>query len=367
MLERMIGRDFWAGRRVLITGHTGFKGGWLSLWLHALGADVTGFAGPPPTTPSLFAMARLAESLADERGDVRDLDAVRRAVERAAPDVVLHLAAQPVVRRAWRQPVEAFGVNVMGTVHVLEAVRRAAPGAAVVIVTSDKSYAEPDGGRRFREDDPLGGGDPYSASKAAAEIVAAAYRESLGVRAATARAGNVIGGGDWAEDRIVPDAVRAAESGRALVLRNPGAIRPWQHVLNPLSGYLRLAERLFESEDYATAWNFAPPLGAAQRPVRWIVEALGREWGIPLTTETPTGRRDGPHEASRLGLDPSRAADRLGWYERWSLERGVEATAAWYRDVWQGADARAVTLGQIEAFMDTAVAVTPTAQPGARG
>ena len=342
---------FWPGRRVLVTGHTGFKGGWLALWLHRLGAEVTGFAGPPPTSPSLFELARIGDLLVDLRGDVRDLDAVRAAVAKAVPEVVLHLAAQPVVRRAWREPVETFEVNTLGTAHVLEAVREHAPEASVVVVTSDKCYAEPDSGRRFREDDRLGGSDPYSASKAAAEIVAASYRESHGVRVATARAGNVIGGGDWAEDRIIPDVVRAAGARRPVTVRAPDAVRPWQHVLNPLSGYLTLAERLPGSGELATAWNFAPPLDSVQRPVRWIVERFAAEWGDDLRTAAPPGgAADGPHEAARLGLDPSRAAARLGWRERWALDRGVAATATWYRSVLEGKDARAVTQEQIEAF-----------------
>ncbi len=342
--------DFWAGRRVLVTGHTGFKGGWLALWLHRLGAEVTGFSAPPPTEPALSELARLGELVADLRGDVRHPGAVADAVAGARPEVVLHLAAQPVVRRAWREPAEAYAVNTLGTVHVLDAVHAHARDAAVVVVTTDKCYADPDSGRRFREDDRLGGADPYSASKAAAELVTASYRDGLGLRAATARAGNVIGGGDWAEDRIVPDVVRAAQGVRPLAVRDPGALRPWQHVLNPLHGYLVLAERLAGSGDYATAWNFAPPLEAPQHPVGWIVErfggALGRE--VPSVAVEV---RDGPREAARLGLDPTFAAERLGWRERWALERGVDEAAAWYRRVlFEGADAREVTLEQIAAF-----------------
>ena len=342
--------DFWAGRRVLVTGHTGFKGGWLVLWLRELGAAVTGFGGPPPTEPSLFGLARAGEDVRDVRGDVRDAAAVAAAVEAARPDVVLHLAAQPLVRRAWREPVDAFAVNALGTVHVLEAVREHAAGATVVVVTTDKVYADPDSGRRFQESDPLGGKDPYSASKAAAELAAAAYRDSYGLRIATARAGNVIGGGDWAQDRILPDAVRAARAGEPLAVRDPAAIRPWQHVLNPLSGYLALAERLAESPELARAWNFAPPLEQEQRPVVWLVERFAAALGAPLEVRAPE-RRDGPVEAARLGLDPSLAAERLGWRERWSLEQGVDATAEWYRRVvFEGEDARAVCLEQLRAF-----------------
>ena len=342
--------DFWAGRRVLVTGHTGFKGGWLALWLRELGATVTGFGGPPPTDPALYDLARAGDGLEDLRGDVRDPAAVGEAVEAARPDVVLHLAAQPLVRLAWREPVDAFAVNALGTAHVLDAVRRQAPAAAIVVVTTDKVYADPDSGRRFAEGDPLGGKDPYSASKAAAELVATAFRDSYGLRVATARAGNVIGGGDWAEDRILPDAVRAARAGRPLVVRDPGALRPWQHVLNPLSGYLLLAERLTRSAEYARAWNFAPPLEHEQRPVGWLVERFGAALGAPLEVRSPE-HRDGPVEAARLGLDPTLAAEVLGWRERWALERGLSETASWYRRVvFEGADARAVTLEQLRSF-----------------
>jgi CDP-glucose 4,6-dehydratase len=353
------GGEFWTGRRVLVTGHTGFKGSWLALWLHRLGAELTGFSGAPPTSPALFELARVAELLDDRRGDVRELDAIGAAVAAAAPEVVVHLAAQPVVRRAWRRPVEAFEVNALGTVHLLEAVREHAPRAAVVVVTSDKCYTDPDSGRRFTEDDRLGGSDPYSASKAAAEIVAASYRDGLGLRVATARAGNVIGGGDWAEDRIVPDLVRALHADRPVTVRDPAAVRPWQHVLNPLSGYVRLAERLAASEEFATAWNFAPPLDAAQRPVRWIVERFAAAWGAEVEVTTPGGPSGDPPEAARLGLDSSRAASKLDWRERWPLEPGLAATATWYRRVLGGEDARGVTLEQLEAFERDGAVLTP--------
>src|SRR5215211_710864 len=342
--------DFWAGRRVLLTGHTGFKGGWLALWLGELGAQVTGFAGPPPTEPALSELARVGEALEDVRGDVRDRAAVAAAVRAARPEVVLHLAAQPVVRRAWREPADAYAINTLGTVHVLEAVRQHAPEATIVVITTDKVYADPDSGRRFAEDDRLGGEDPYSASKAAAELAAASYRDSYGLRIATARAGNVIGGGDWAEARILPDAVRAAHAATPLVVRDPNAIRPWQHVLNPLSGYLLLAERLAGSDAYARAWNFAPPLEREQRPVGWLVDRFAAALGGDLEL-VGTDRHDGPAEAARMGLDPTLAAQRLDWRERWPLERGVAETAAWYRRVvFEGEDARAVTLEQIRAF-----------------
>jgi CDP-glucose 4,6-dehydratase len=265
-------KSFWDGRRVLVTGHTGFKGAWLTLWLHSLGAEVTGFSGPPPTDPSLFELARVGELCADLRGDVRDADAVASAARDA--EVVFHLAAQPIVRAALEDPAGTFSTNVVGTANLLSAAR----DAVVVCVTSDKCYAP--GSGPHREGDPLGGADPYSASKAAQEHVAAAYREALGVRVATARAGNVIGGGDWGRDRLVPDLVRARESGAPVKLRHPDSVRPWQHVLDPLAGYLRLAERLAESDEFAQAWNFGP---AGAETVRWVVDRVCERW--PLAVE----------------------------------------------------------------------------------
>jgi CDP-glucose 4,6-dehydratase len=323
---------FWDGRRVLVTGHTGFKGAWLTLWLHALGARVTGFSGPPPTAPSLFELARVAELCDDLRGDVRDADAVARAA--AGAEVVFHLAAQPIVRAALEDPAGTFSTNVVGTAHVLGAAR----DAAVVCVTSDKCYAPGPG--PHREGDPLGGGEPYAASKAAQEHVAASYREALGVRVATARAGNVIGGGDWGRDRLLPDLVRARERGTPVTLRHPGAVRPWQHVLDPLAGYLRLAERLFESSGYAEAWNFGPD-GA--ETVAWVVDQVRARW--PLTVDVSEGHAV---EAPPLRLDASKARERLGWQPRLTLPEALAATVFWHDEVRAGAPARTVTLTQIE-------------------
>jgi CDP-glucose 4,6-dehydratase len=321
---------FWQGRRVLVTGHTGFKGAWLTLWLHALGAEVTGFSGPPPSTPSLFALARVGELCRDRRGDVRDPAAVAEAARGA--EVVFHLAAQAIVRAALEDPAATYAVNVVGTEHVLAA----AGDAPVVCVTSDKCYAP--GDRPHREGDPLGGGgDPYSVSKAAQELVAAAYSG----RVATARAGNVIGGGDWGRDRLLPDLVRARESGDPVVLRHPDAVRPWQHVLGPLAGYLLLAERLAESDEYATAWNFGP--GDA-RPVRWVVDRVGERWALDVRVEPAA---DGI-EAPVLRLDASAARERLGWWPSLDLPEGLDATVFWHDQVRAGHDARAVTLTQIE-------------------
>ncbi len=327
--------SFWAGRRVLVTGHTGFKGGWLTLWLHTLGARVTGFSGPPPGDPSLFALARVGEVCDDRRGDIRDSAAVADAVTAARPEIVFHLAAQPIVRVAVADPEATYATNVIGTEHVLAAAR----DAAVVCVTSDKCYVP--GEAPHREGDRLGGSDPYSASKAAQELVAAAARETHGVRVATARAGNVIGGGDWGRDRLVPDLVRARDSGAAVVLRHPEAVRPWQHVLDPLAGYLVLAERLAESADWAAPWNFGPD---DAETVRWIVDRVRSRWPLDVQVVPP----DDGIEAPTLRLDASKARAQLGWKPRLDLAAALDATVSWHDSVRDGADPRTVTFRQIE-------------------
>ena len=318
---------------MLVTGHTGFKGAWLALWLHALGARVTGFAGEPPSAPSLFEAARVGELVADVRGDLRDAAAVADAARGA--EVVLHLGARAIVRAALEDPRGAFAVNVLGTANVLDAAR----DAAVVCVTSDKCYAPGPG--PHREGDPLGGRDPYSASKAAQELLAASYRESLGVRVATARAGNVIGGGDWGRDRLLPDLARARESGAPVVLRHPEALRPWQHVLDPLAGYLLLAERLHGSAEWAAPWNFGP---ADAWPVGWVVERVRERWDLSVEVRPPGDAVEAPS----LRLDASAARERLGWAPRLEASAAVAATVSWYDEVRAGADPRAVTLTQIE-------------------
>ncbi len=354
--------DGWRGRRVLVTGHTGFKGGWLSLWLHALGAEVTGFALPPATTPSLFAQARLDELVRHVEGDVRDLAAVSAVVARARPETIFHLAAQPLVRLSYARPVETYATNVMGTVHVLEAARQTGGVAACVCVTSDKCYENREWIWPYRETDPMGGHDPYSSSKGCAELVAAAYRSSFfpadavpggGLGVATVRAGNVIGGGDWADDRLVPDLVRAFERGEAPVIRSPDAVRPWQHVLEALGGYLAIAERLAAGEArFADAWNFGPGDDDA-RPVAWIVERMRAAWGGDAAAPRPFGGalpREMPHEAGLLRLDSAKARAALGWRPVLPLDMALDWIVAWHRQVAAGDDPRQVTQAQIAGY-----------------
>ena len=343
--------DFWLRRRVLVTGHTGFKGSWLCLWLQSLGARVTGLSPGVPTRPSLYDLAEVGTHMRELAVDVRDAVAMREAVSLADPEVIVHLAAQPMVRRSLRDPVLTYEVNVMGTVSLLEAVRAAGGARAVVVVTSDKCYENRgEASRRFVEDDPLGGEDPYSSSKACAELVTAAYRRSFfhapgSARLATARAGNVIGGGDWGEDRLLPDIVRAVETDRPLLVRNPHSVRPWQHVLSPLAGYMRLAEQLARGPEVARAWNFGPRAGDEQ-PVSWIVARVAEMWGGELAWELDEGAH--PTEAGHLTLDSSAAERELGWRPACDLEGALGLVVAWHRAQRSSQDMRAVSLAQIE-------------------
>ncbi|HWH12761.1 MAG TPA: CDP-glucose 4,6-dehydratase [Solirubrobacteraceae bacterium] len=344
--------DFWRGRRVLLTGHTGFKGAWLSLWLERLGAEVTGFSLGPPTQPSLFELAGLADGMPNVYGDIRDHDAVARVVADAAPEVVIHMAAQPMVRRSFAEPRLTYETNVMGTVNLLDAVRLDGRPRVVINVTTDKCYENREWEWGYRESEPMGGHDPYSSSKACSEVVTAAFRRSFftdpdGVRLASARAGNVIGGGDWGEDRLVPDIMRAALGGPALRLRNPNSIRPWQHVVNPLSGYLLLAQALWDSADNACAWNFGPADDDA-RTVGWILDRLAAAWPGGLHWSVDDGPH--PHEARYLKLDSSRARGRLGWRPLVGLDAALQSIADWHLQLRDGADLRALTVAQIEAL-----------------
>lgn len=354
-LTGMVDPGFWPSRRVLVTGHTGFKGAWLALWLRALGARVTGFSSGVPTRPSLFELARVADGLESVEGDVRELGSLVDAFDAASPEIVIHMAAQSLVRRSFREPRLTYEVNVMGTVNLLEAVRRNGNVRVVVNVTSDKCYQNREWEWAYREQEPMGGHDPYSSSKGCSELVTDAFRRSYfggesSTRLASARAGNVIGGGDWAEDRLIPDLMRAALEARTVSVRSPDSIRPWQHVLNPLSGYLSLAQALWSSAEFAGAWNFGPADEDA-RSVRWVVQRMAELWPQQLRwVEDAEARHLHLHEARYLKLDSSRARSRLSWRPRWNLCEGLDATVAWYRALHAGEDMSAVTAAQIEAY-----------------
>lgn len=349
--------DFWRGKRVFLTGHTGFKGSWMSLWLESLGVELTGYALQPPTGPSLFKMARVGEGMESILADIRDLPALQQAMQAAQPEIVVHMAAQPLVRHSYQNPVETYGINVMGTVHLLEAVRHTPSVKAVLNVTTDKCYENREWAWGYRENEPMGGYDPYSNSKGCSELVSAAYRSSFfnadaypqhGVAIATVRAGNVIGGGDWAKDRLLPDIVAAFEAAKPAHIRHPHAIRPWQHVLEPLRGYLALAERLYQHGPYyAEAWNFGPNEQDA-KPVAWIVEKMADLWGQGAAWRTDAGEH--PHEATYLKLDISKARSRLNWHPALGLKQALELIVDWAQARKAGVDMRRHTLAQIRSY-----------------
>lgn len=342
---------FWKDRTVLITGHTGFKGSWLSLWMQKAGANVIGYSLPPPTAPSLFEVASVAEGMRSIIGDIRDLEHMRQAFHRHAPEIVIHMAAQSLVRYSYDHPVETYMTNIIGTVNVFEAVRVTPSVRAVLNVTSDKCYENREWPWGYRENEPMGGYDPYSSSKGCAELVTSAYRNSYfsgkdcRVVLASARAGNVIGGGDWARDRLIPDIMQAFLGGDAVVIRNPAAIRPWQHVLEPLHGYLTLLEKSYEGgQRFGEGWNFGPE-SSDTRPVSWIVETLAGLWGRDATWKIdPAGQ---PHEARYLKLDCSKARSLLGWQPKMTLREGLEQVVGWFRAYQDKQDMRDYTLGEI--------------------
>jgi len=353
----MPNQDYWKSRRVFLTGHTGFKGSWLSLWLAELGAEVTGYALPSPTQPSLFEQAGVANSLRSIFADIRDFDQLKTALEDCRPEVVIHMAAQTVVRRGYEDPIETYSSNVMGTVNLLEALRQLKHSCAVVNVTSDKCYHNREWVWAYREDDPMGGQDPYSNSKSCAELVTSAYRDSFfcpealerhGVALASARAGNVIGGGDWTANQLIPDLMRAFLTGQPCLIRNPSATRPWQFVLEPLRGYLILAERLLQdAKALASGWNFGPADDDA-KPVSWIADRLVRSWGGHARWEHDGAEH--PHEAHSLKLDASKAKSYLGWHPLLPLGSALEWIITWYRAFQERNDLSKLTRAQIKQY-----------------
>jgi CDP-glucose 4,6-dehydratase len=353
----MVKPSFWANKVVLLTGHTGFKGSWLSLWLQSMGAKVVGYALAPPTTPSLFVAANVAEGMISHKEDIRDFAALSTAFKKHNPEIVIHMAAQALVRHSYTSPIETYSINVMGTVHLLEAARLTDSVRAIINVTSDKCYENREWIWGYRENEPMGGYDPYSSSKGCAELVAAAYRTSFfnpddsakhGVALASVRAGNVIGGGDWAKDRLIPDIMRAIAQGEPAYIRNPHAIRPWQHVLEPLSGYLMLAQKLWEDgAAYGEGWNFGPDDEDA-RPVSWLADRLTSTWGEGAAWVPDGGNH--PHEAHYLKLDCSKAKTRLDWHPRWGLEEALEAIVDWHQAYQTGKNMHEATLQQITKY-----------------
>ena len=355
--------SFWKGKRVFLTGHTGFKGSWLSIWLHMLGAELTGYALEPPTDPSLFELARVSKLMTSVIADVRDLERLKAELAAAAPDIVIHMAAQPLVRDSYKIPVETYAINVMGTVHLLEAVRACPSVRAVVNVTTDKVYENREWIWGYRENESFGGYDPYSNSKACSELVTAGYRSSYfnpveyerhGVALASARAGNVIGGGDWAGDRLVPDILRAILAGEPVRIRNPHAIRPWQHVLEPLAGYLLLAERLYVDGGHcAEGWNFGPAEDDSW-PVARMAQTLCELWGDGASCQIAEGSH--PHEANLLKLDSTKARTILGWRPKWNVPLALQSIVTWARAFQRNEDLHQLCLQQIEAYLTTNIA-----------
>jgi len=349
----MLDTVFWNKKKVFLTGHTGFKGSWLSLWLSSLGAEVKGYALAPARMPSLFEEARVGEYIASELGDIRDLSQTEASMQAFNPDILIHMAAQPLVRLSYREPIDTYATNVMGTVHVLEAARKCPNLRAIVNVTTDKCYENQERASGYREDEAMGGYDPYSSSKGCAELVTSAYRRSFmqasGIGLASARAGNVIGGGDWSEDRLIPDILKAFERGEPVIVRNPASTRPWQHVLEPLSGYLTLAEKLYNApERYAEGWNFGPHEAGA-KPVGWILDQMVALWGDGAGWQLDSGSH--PHEAGYLQLDIAKAKSRLQWQPTWHLQHTLEKIVEWHQSWLMKEDMNTVCFNEINQYM----------------
>ena len=345
--------SFWEGKKVFITGHTGFKGSWLCLWLKQLGAKVVGYALEPATSPSFFKVAEVEKGMTSVIGDIRDHEKLSATMTQSEPDIVIHMAAQALVRYSYNHPAETYEVNVMGTVNTLEAVRACKSVRAVLVVTSDKCYENQERDRGYQEDEPMGGHDPYSSSKGCAELVVSAYRNSFfneesSAAIASARAGNVIGGGDWAEDRLIPDIIRAFDNNESAHIRNPGAIRPWQHVLEALSGYLVLIEKMYGNEDqYSEGWNFGPDESDA-KPVSWIADRLANRWGKAAWSSEKNTKS--PHEAFILRLDCSKAKSKLQWKPALKLDTALDWIVQWYKCYYDGGDVKALSKSQIKEY-----------------
>lgn len=356
-MERLISRvdiDFWKGKRVFLTGHTGFKGSWLSLWLQMMGADVKGFSLNPITTPNLFTIAKVKENMESEIGDIRDLNKISESMVNFNPDILIHMAAQPLVRLSYQQPVETYSTNVMGTVNVLEAARKCTNLKSIVSVTTDKCYENKEWEWGYRESEPMGGSDPYSSSKGCAELVTSAYKRSYfnsidTASIASARAGNVIGGGDWSEDRLIPDILRAFENKEPVLIRNPYSTRPWQHVLEPLSGYLILAQHLYLfGDEFAEGWNFGPK-DEDCKSVNWILDKLVTSWGDGVSWRLD--QNINPHEAKFLKLDCSKALNRLKWKPKWNLEYSLSLIIDWHKSYLANKDMQQECIKEINNYL----------------
>lgn len=354
-MENMeISKDFWSGKRILVTGHTGFKGGWLSLWLQSLNANVAGFALKPSTEPNLFQVANIAAGMQSFIGDIRNFEELDNVIKSFQPEIIFHLAAQPLVRYSYENPVETYATNVMGTVHLLEAARHIGSVKAIVNITSDKCYENKEWVWGYRENEPMGGHDPYSNSKGCAELVTSAYRlsymsENQGIALASARAGNVIGGGDWSSDRLIPDILHSISNNQVALLRSPNAIRPWQHVLEPLNGYLMLAQALYEKgQDYAEAWNFGPEDSGAQT-VEWITKTMVDHWGGSASYQINEAANP-LHEAHLLKLDCSKARSLLKWHPKWDITQSIEKICNWHKSYLQGDNMRDYCLDEIKQY-----------------
>jgi len=355
-MENMVKSNFWKDRKVFITGHTGFKGAWLSLWLHHLGAEVVGYALEPPTTPNFFDLCNLSEIIKSIKGDVRNFDFLKKSLAANKPDIVFHMAAQSLVRQSYYDPIETYSTNVMGTVNLLEAIRQIEIIRAVVIVTSDKCYENREWVWGYRENEAMGGYDPYSSSKGCSELITAAYRESYfktnKTAVASVRAGNIIGGGDWGKDRLIPDCIRSLTDNREILIRNPQAIRPWQHVFEPLSGYLLLAEKLYHNGNhYAQAWNFGPNDQNNAVAVHEIVQLVIRYWGGGSWKDMSNSESNPLHEARYLKLDCSKARAELGWKPIINIEESIKWTCEWYKAYYDKTPMRDFSLGQLNRYL----------------